>query len=143
MPRVPHGSPVQRYRRRLQATLAGATSRSRSSTSRQLAAVLQTLLDDFDRIFSTSTPPGLQRDIEQYCYQDSTVCPICGKELSQRKGKYGDFLGCSDYPNCHGSRKIDGSPSLNDALRGFLNEKKKEAGQSSTSNTNRFSGLEL
>lgn len=29
-----------------------------------------------------------------------TVCPVCGRKLLQRKGKYGGFLGCSGYPKC-------------------------------------------
>ena len=28
------------------------------------------------------------------------ICPRCGGNLVKRKGKYGDFYGCSNYPNC-------------------------------------------
>ena len=28
------------------------------------------------------------------------ICPRCGGELIRSKGKYGTFLGCSNYPNC-------------------------------------------
>ena len=28
------------------------------------------------------------------------ICPKCGGELKERKGKYGTFLGCSNYPKC-------------------------------------------
>ncbi|KGP74541.1 NERD domain-containing protein [Pontibacillus yanchengensis] len=28
------------------------------------------------------------------------TCPKCGNQLVQRTGKYGAFLGCSNYPNC-------------------------------------------
>lgn len=28
------------------------------------------------------------------------ICPRCGKELVFRRGKYGDFYGCSGYPAC-------------------------------------------
>ncbi|HCT64757.1 MAG TPA: NERD nuclease [Lachnospiraceae bacterium] len=28
------------------------------------------------------------------------LCPRCGGALVQRKGKYGTFLGCSNYPKC-------------------------------------------
>lgn len=34
------------------------------------------------------------------------ACPECGKPLIRRKGKYGYFLGCSGYPNCHHIEKI-------------------------------------
>ena len=29
------------------------------------------------------------------------VCPECGGALVKRSGKYGDFLGCTHYPECH------------------------------------------
>lgn len=28
-------------------------------------------------------------------------CPRCGGVLIVRKGKYGEFLGCSNYPKCN------------------------------------------
>ena len=29
-----------------------------------------------------------------------SVCPECGGALQERNGRYGKFLGCSNYPNC-------------------------------------------
>ncbi|MBQ0062743.1 MAG: NERD domain-containing protein [Prevotella sp.] len=29
------------------------------------------------------------------------ICPRCGGQLVNRKGKYGYFWGCSNYPKCH------------------------------------------
>lgn len=34
------------------------------------------------------------------------VCPECGGKLVVRNGKYGQFLGCSNYPNCKHIEKI-------------------------------------
>ena len=31
---------------------------------------------------------------------DSGICPKCGGSLVLRKGKYGEFYGCSNYPKC-------------------------------------------
>ncbi|WBW96258.1 NERD domain-containing protein [Oceanirhabdus sp. W0125-5] len=28
------------------------------------------------------------------------ICPKCGGELVKRKGKYGEFVGCSNFPGC-------------------------------------------
>lgn len=28
------------------------------------------------------------------------ICPRCGGKLVERNGKYGNFFGCSNYPNC-------------------------------------------
>lgn len=34
-------------------------------------------------------------------------CPYCNKALILRKGKYGDFYGCENYPQCRYTQKID------------------------------------
>ena len=31
---------------------------------------------------------------------NSNICPKCGSTLTVRNGKYGYFIGCSNYPNC-------------------------------------------
>jgi hypothetical protein len=37
---------------------------------------------------------------------ESTSCPKCGKVMAKRKGKFGEFWGCTGYPDCNGSRQI-------------------------------------
>ncbi len=32
--------------------------------------------------------------------KDNDVCPKCGGKLVERKGEYGDFYGCSNFPKC-------------------------------------------
>ena len=44
-------------------------------------------------------------DVKTNVYQKekkiaSGICPRCGGQLVQRKGKYGFFTGCSNYPKC-------------------------------------------
>jgi DNA topoisomerase-1 len=34
------------------------------------------------------------------------VCPLCGSPMVIRKGQYSRFLGCSNYPNCKGTKKL-------------------------------------
>lgn len=34
------------------------------------------------------------------------ICPKCGGNLVERNGKYGRFLGCSNYPQCSFTHKI-------------------------------------
>ncbi len=34
-------------------------------------------------------------------------CPICGAPMVQRTGPHGSFLGCSTYPKCKGTRKVE------------------------------------
>jgi DNA topoisomerase-1 len=33
-------------------------------------------------------------------------CPICGKPLVERQGRYGSFKSCSDYPRCPGPKGV-------------------------------------
>ena len=37
--------------------------------------------------------------------QSGMICPLCKKELVLRKGKYGEFYGCTGYPKCTFVRK--------------------------------------
>lgn len=37
------------------------------------------------------------------------VCPRCGGELVKRKGKFGEFFGCSNYPGCRFTRNTRSS----------------------------------
>ena len=45
------------------------------------------------------------KNVQQRIYQKETliskkICPKCGGKLVERKGRYGNFLGCSNYPSC-------------------------------------------
>lgn len=39
-------------------------------------------------------------------FVDDMICPKCGTKLVKRSGKYGDFIGCSNYPHCRYKRKL-------------------------------------
>ena len=32
------------------------------------------------------------------------ICPECGGQLKEKNGKYGSFIGCSNYPRCRYTR---------------------------------------
>lgn len=34
------------------------------------------------------------------------VCPRCGGKLVERNGRYGKFMGCSNYPKCRYVQKM-------------------------------------
>jgi restriction system protein len=38
--------------------------------------------------------------------QEKNDCPKCGGMLIKREGKYGEFMGCSNYPKCKYTEKI-------------------------------------
>lgn len=39
--------------------------------------------------------------------EDGRVCPLCGHAMVRRHGKYGDFWGCTNYPACRHTERID------------------------------------
>lgn len=45
----------------------------------------------------------ITRSIERLRHKHGN-CPICGGVLLVREGKYGRFLGCSNYPRCRYTR---------------------------------------
>ncbi len=38
------------------------------------------------------------------------MCPKCGNELLRRKGRYGEFIACSNFPECKYTTDLDGNP---------------------------------
>ena len=36
---------------------------------------------------------------------DGEICPQCGGKLIMRNGKYGSFIGCSNFPKCRYTQK--------------------------------------
>jgi DNA topoisomerase-1 len=34
------------------------------------------------------------------------VCELCGKPMAVKRGRYGQFLGCTGYPECKSIKKI-------------------------------------
>ena len=37
----------------------------------------------------------------------NNICPKCGGQLVERNGKNGRFMGCSNYPKCKFTNKIN------------------------------------
>ena len=34
-------------------------------------------------------------------------CPKCGASMREKNGRYGQFLGCSNWPRCNGTRDVN------------------------------------
>jgi DNA topoisomerase I len=82
------------------------------------------LLRDFWRDFSTAVDgtreltisqvlTALDADLGRHFFpndgsgRDPRVCPVCGTgRLSLKLGKFGAFIGCSNYPNCRHTRPL-------------------------------------
>ncbi len=58
------------------------------------------LKEDLDKIQEDlgGIRQGLQKELEE-------KCPLCGKPLAERWGRYGKFVVCSDYPQCRFIKK--------------------------------------
>ena len=48
----------------------------------------------------------IERELWKMEHTSSETCPKCGSVMYIREGKYGNFLGCSNYPNCKHTKKI-------------------------------------
>lgn len=46
-----------------------------------------------------------QKRVESEVKVINMICPKCGGQLVNRKGKYGNFIGCSNYPRCNFTKK--------------------------------------
>ena len=84
------GKPVERGKARKTTgkKTAGKKTATRNTTRKKTAP---------DAI-GTSKPPPEPTDYD---------CPECGKKLVIRKGRYGQFFGCSGYPKCKTTLKVD------------------------------------
>jgi len=39
--------------------------------------------------------------------EEAEVCELCAKPMALKRGRFGQFLGCTGYPDCRNIRKID------------------------------------
>ena len=44
---------------------------------------------------------------ENKTLEEQMICPKCHGSLIERNGKYGPFIGCSNYPKCKFIKKIN------------------------------------
>lgn len=65
------------------------------------------LVAKVEQLAATSTDEAKAEHVEQaQRVKAGEVCPRCGGELVRRKGKYGEFLGCKNYPRCRFTRNV-------------------------------------
>jgi DNA topoisomerase-3 len=62
-----------------------------------------------DFVFEDRAPNGDGNAAELYT---EIPCPLCGKPMSAREGRFGKFLGCTGYPECKHTINVgpDGAP---------------------------------
>ncbi len=44
--------------------------------------------------------------------QEDETCELCGKQMALKRGRFGQFLGCTGYPECRNIRKISRSGAV-------------------------------
>ncbi len=58
------------------------------------------LLDEFYKSFEPMVKDAFENMEKKEPEKTGEICPECGSELVIRKGKYGEFTACSNYPTC-------------------------------------------
>jgi DNA topoisomerase-1 len=64
--------------------------------------VLQDFYPPFEEMVERATAEVAKTKIAPQ--PTSEICPLCGKAMVIRSGRYGKFLGCSGYPKCKGTK---------------------------------------
>ena len=71
----------------------------------------QALLGEFYPPFQIQLERGEARSeeiIKEILAAEGETCDVCGEPMQVRWNRFGRFLGCSAYPDCKGTRPIDG-----------------------------------
>ena len=63
-------------------------------------AVWNTVLADFYRLFEPRVKDAFSDMEKKAPVETGENCPECGSALVVRKGRYGEFVACSNYPEC-------------------------------------------
>ncbi len=61
--------------------------------------VLRNFYENFKPTLEKATNT-MNRDVLNEIILEKQKCPICGQNLTMKRGKYGLFIGCSGYPEC-------------------------------------------
>lgn len=69
--------------------------------------------------------------MNQLCYEEmgklqadipTIICPKCGGEMVRRAGKFGEFLGCSNFPNCRNTMKCQQAGFINNTVNQIVGD---------------------
>ena len=69
--------------------------------------VLRQFYDPFERLLEKKDKEITRDDVIKETTEER--CPECDSPMTVKLGRYGKFLSCSRYPDCKGTRQIDGS----------------------------------
>ncbi len=57
-----------------------------------------------------------KKTVEKQVEQTDIPCPVCGKPMVKKFGRFGQFLACSDYPKCKGTKPLPEEEALQKKL---------------------------
>jgi len=63
-------------------------------------AIWNKILEDFYKLFEPRVKKAFSEMEKKAAEETGETCPECGSPLVIRKGKYGEFVACSNYPTC-------------------------------------------
>jgi DNA topoisomerase-1 len=70
----------------------------------------QKLLSDFYEPFMKKIMDGKKNiKSKKMAIPTGEMCPKCGHELLRRKGRYGEFIACGNFPKCKYTTDLDGN----------------------------------
>ncbi len=68
--------------------------------SEEWKSVLRTFYDDFSREMKTAETETQGTKIKVPDVVTDELCEVCGSPMVKKHGRFGDFLGCSNFPEC-------------------------------------------
>ncbi len=113
------GNLLLKYSPRNKSTFVGCSNYPKCNATYSLpkgANVLKTTCEKCGLPLISYGKPRQRACMDPKCGVDTTVkvepevvgdCPECGNKLLKRNGRYGEFIGCSNFPKCRFTSSID------------------------------------
>lgn len=83
----------------------------------------QPVIKEFYSPFKESLDKKM-KTVEKQVQQTDTPCPLCGKLMIIKFGRFGQFMACSDYPTCKGKLAMPEEQAAKDKIEAELAGKK-------------------
>ncbi|WQV93643.1 type I DNA topoisomerase [Helicobacter pylori] len=85
----------------------------------QNKADYQQVLKDFYYPFMDKIEAGKKNIISQKVHEKTgQSCPKCGGELVKKNSRYGEFIACSNYPECKNTKSLKNTPNAKEIIEG-------------------------
>ncbi len=74
--------------------------------SEEWKSVLQRFYDDFSQEMSAAEKETEGVRLKVPDVETDEICDVCGAKMVKKRGRFGDFLGCSRFPECNFTKPI-------------------------------------